>query len=64
MENVLSAVSSVAEEAEQVGYPGNDSSDRKSKRKQGSVSCSQTRIMRTNTGYIYSLRCKLGTDKG
>ena len=44
MENVLSAVSSVAEEAEQVSYPGNDSSKRKSNRKQGSVSCSQKEI--------------------
>lgn len=35
MENVLSAVSSVAEEAEQVSYPGNDSSERKSKKETG-----------------------------
>lgn len=35
MENVLSAVSSVVEEAEQVSYPGNDSSERKSKKGNG-----------------------------
>lgn len=60
MENVLSAVSSVAEAAEQVSYPGNDSSKRKYKRKQGSVPCTQKRIVRTDTGYIHSMRCELG----